>query len=27
VLADGTLDGKWGFKTSKSLGTEVAKKK
>lgn len=27
IKPDGTLDGKWGFKTSKSLGTEVAKKK
>lgn len=27
IKADGTLDGSWGFKTSKKLGTEVAKKK
>lgn len=27
IKPDGTLDGRWGFKTSKSLGTEVAKKK
>lgn len=27
VKADGTLDGKWGGRVSKSLGTEVAKKK
>lgn len=27
IQADGTLDGTWGFKTSKKLGTEVAKKK
>ncbi|HQZ96832.1 MAG TPA: hypothetical protein PLP21_10985 [Pyrinomonadaceae bacterium] len=27
IKPDGTLDGKWGFKTSKTLGTEVAKKK
>lgn len=27
VKPDGTLDGRWGFKTSTSLGTEVAKKK
>jgi len=27
IKPDGTLDGRWGFKTSKALGTEVAKKK
>ncbi len=27
IKPDGTLDGKWGAKTSKTLGTEVAKKK
>lgn len=27
IKPDGTLDGRWGFKTSKTLGTEVAKKK
>ncbi len=27
IQPDGTLDGKWGFKTSKALGSEVAKKK
>lgn len=27
VRADGTLDGKWGGRASKTLGTEVAKKK
>ena len=27
VKADGTLEGKWGGQTSKSFGTEVAKKK
>lgn len=27
VKADGTLDGKWGGRTSKTLGTEVATKK
>lgn len=27
IKSDGSLDGRWGFKTSKTLGTEVAKKK
>lgn len=27
VKPDGTLDGKWGGRTSKTLGTEVATKK
>ncbi len=27
IDANGTLEGQWGFKTSKSLGTEIAKKK
>ncbi|MEO7659372.1 MAG: hypothetical protein ABIV48_07135 [Pyrinomonadaceae bacterium] len=27
INANGTLEGQWGFKTSKSLGTEIAKKR